>query len=93
MYYLCLVCFYPCQAHRPSLEIEKKNREMHWEVPLPYRMISEYRNRQGIGGEVGFGGGVLMKKDTSQKEEDVLICRGLLDEVRTLFESEHGYPL
>ncbi|NOR34634.1 MAG: hypothetical protein GQ579_08150 [Bacteroidales bacterium] len=68
-------------------------REMHWEVPLPYRMISEYRSRQGIGGEIVASGGVLMKKDTSLCVEDVLLCRGLLDEVRTLFESEHGYPL
>jgi hypothetical protein len=30
------------------------DREVHWEVPLPFRMISEYRSRRGIGGEVGF---------------------------------------
>ena len=69
------------------------DREVRWEVPPPFRMISEYRSRQGIGGEAGAAGGPGMKKDTSQCEEDVLLCRELLDEVRTLFESEHGYPL
>jgi hypothetical protein len=32
------------------------------------------------------------KKDTSQREEDVLLCRGLLNEVRTFFEGEEGCP-
>ncbi|NOR33156.1 MAG: hypothetical protein GQ579_00600, partial [Bacteroidales bacterium] len=66
------------------------DREVHFKVPLPIKMISEYRSRQGIGGEVGAAGGVLMKKDTLQCEEDVLFCRGLLNEVRTFFEGEEG---
>jgi hypothetical protein len=48
-------------------------REVHWEVPLPYRMVSEYRSRQGIGGEAGAAG---KKKDTLHSKEDVLLCRG-----------------
>jgi len=28
------------------------NREVHWEMPPPFRMITEYRSRQVIGGEV-----------------------------------------
>ena len=31
-----------------------------------------------------------MKKDTSQIKKDVLLCRGLLNEVRTFFEGEEG---
>jgi hypothetical protein len=69
------------------------DREVHWEVPLPYVRISEYRSRQGIGGEGAAAGGAGKKKDTLRKKEDVLLCRELLDEVRTLFEIEHGYPL
>ncbi len=66
------------------------DREVHWRVPPPYRMISEYRSRRGIEGEVGSAGGAAKEKDTSQCEEDVLLCRELLNEVRTFFEREEG---
>ena len=52
------------------------DREVHWEMPQPYKMITEYRSRQGIGGEAVAAGGVLKKKDTSQIKKDVLLCRG-----------------
>ena len=68
------------------------DREMHWEVSLPFGRISEYRSRQGIGGEVGTAGGAGKEKDTLRIKEDVLLCRELLNEVRTYFESEDGYP-
>ncbi|MCK4751132.1 MAG: recombinase family protein, partial [Bacteroidales bacterium] len=58
------------------------DREVHWEVPLPFKRISEYRSRQGIGGEVGTAGGAGKEKDTLRIKEDVLLCRELLDEVR-----------
>jgi len=67
-------------------------REVHWEVDLPFKRISEYRSRHGIGGEVVSAGWVEMKKDTLRRKEDVLLCRELLNEVRTYFEKEHGYP-
>ncbi len=57
------------------------DKEVHWEVPLPYRMVSEYRSRQGIGGKVGVAGGAGKKKDTLHSKEDVLLCRGR--EIRT----------
>ena len=52
------------------------DREVHWEVPLPFKRISEYRSRQGIGGEVGTAGGAGKEKDTLRIKEDVLLCRG-----------------
>jgi hypothetical protein len=66
------------------------DREAHFKVPLPFKMISEYRSRQGIRGEAGAAGGVLMKKDIPLSVEDVLLCRGLLHEVLTFFEGEKG---
>jgi hypothetical protein len=63
-------------------------REVYLELPLPYKWISEYRSRHGIGGEGATAGGVGKKKDTLQNKEDVLLCRGLLDEVRTFFEQK-----
>ena len=66
------------------------DREVHWEVPPPFGRISVYRSRQGIGGEAGAADGAGTIKDTSQCEEDVLLCRGLLNEVRTFFEGEEG---
>jgi hypothetical protein len=68
------------------------DREVHWEMPSPFRMISEYRSRQGIGEKAGAAGGAEIKKDTLRIKEDVLLCRGLLHEVRTFFEGEKGYP-
>jgi len=52
------------------------DRKVQFEVPRPFRMISEYRSRKGIGGKAGFAGGSAKKKDTSQCVEDVLFCRG-----------------
>ena len=52
------------------------DREVRLEVPLPFRRISEYRSRYGIGAGEGKLGGTVKKKDTSQSEEDVLLCRG-----------------
>ena len=52
------------------------DREIHWKVPPPFRMITEYRSRQGIEEEVGAAGGAGKEKDTPQSEEDVLLCRG-----------------
>ena len=57
---------------------------------LLLRLISDYRSRRGIGGEMVASGGAGKAKDTSQCEEDVLLCRGLLHEVLTLFEVEKG---
>ena len=68
------------------------DREVHWEMPQPYKMITEYRSRQGIGGEAIAAGTVLKKKDTLRYKEDVLLCRGLLNEVRTHYEGGNGYP-
>ncbi len=52
------------------------DREVHWEVPRPFKWISEYRSRQGIGREVGSAGGAGKEKDTLCFKEDVLLCRG-----------------
>ena len=52
------------------------DREVRLEVPLPFRQISEYRSRYGIGGGAGQAGGAGMKKDIPQRKEDVLFCRG-----------------
>ena len=68
------------------------NGKVHWQLTLPYKRITEYRSRRGIGGEAGSSGGAGKKKDTLQNKEDVLLCRELLDDVRTYFESEHGCP-
>jgi len=68
------------------------DREVRFEVPLPFKRISEYRSRQGIGREVGSAGGAEKEKDTPQRKEDVLLCRELLYEVRTYYEREHGCP-
>ena len=65
-------------------------REVHWEVPPPFRMVSEYRSRRGIEGVLRSAGGAGIKKDTLRYKEDVLLCRGLLNEVRTFFEGEKG---
>ena len=69
------------------------DREVHWEVPFPFTKISEYRSRQGIGGKIVASGGAAIKKDTPRIKEDVLLCRGLLNEVRTYYEGGNGYPL
>ena len=52
------------------------DKEVRFEVPPPFRWISEYRSRQGIGGEVGSADGAGKEKDTDLREEDVLLCRG-----------------
>ena len=68
------------------------DREVNWEMPSPFRMISEYRSRHGIIGEAGAAGRAEIKKDTLRIKEDVLLSRGLLHEVRTFFEGEEGCP-
>ncbi len=82
--YWCSVCFFPYPTHLPSFLIDEKidhnrtmlDREVHWEMPQPFRKISEYRNRQGIGGEAVAAGGAGKGKDTLRSKEDVLLCRG-----------------
>ena len=64
------------------------DRKVRLEVPLPFKRISEYRSRHGIGAGVGSAGGAGKEKDTYRSMEDVLLCRGLLNEVRTFFEQE-----
>jgi len=75
--YITYFWIYPKSIHNyPYIEIDE----------LSLRLISKYRSRKGIGGEAGAARGALMKKDTLQRKEDVLLCRGLLNEVRTHFE-------
>jgi len=68
------------------------DREVHIKVLPPFRMISEYRSRHRIEEEVSATGGAGKEKDTLRPIEDVLLCRGLLYEVRTHFEGGNGYP-
>ena len=64
------------------------DRKVYCKVPLPFGWISEFRSRQGIGAGTGPAGGAGKEKDTPRKKEDVLICRELLNEVRTFYEHE-----
>ena len=66
------------------------DRKVHFEVPLPFKLISECRSRQGVGAGTGTIGGAGKEKDTLRSMEDVLLCRELLNEVRTFFEGEEG---
>jgi len=45
-----------------------------------------------VKGMAGKPGGALMKKDTLRIKKDVLLCRELLNEVRTFYEREYGNP-
>ena len=46
------------------------------EVPPPFRLVAEYRRRQGINAGVRLVGRGGKEKDTDQRVKDVLACRG-----------------